>query len=207
MAPDTVSAFSILQSSLKTIQFNAPKMVLKNFGETNRSEKDSDGDGIPDYADMCMHTPKGARVKPDGCAAKSKIASLTKHRKTGRREINRADTRKTAAGEIKNILFDFDRYEIKPQYYSVLDEVAFMLSQNPKAKVEIQGHTDNIGSAEYNRILSEKRARTVKNYFVRKGVEKDRLLPKGYGFAIRRASNEDESGRALNRRVEFAFQN
>ena len=108
---------------------------------------------------------------------------------------------------IENILFDFNRFELKPQYYSVLDEIAAMLSQNPKAKVEIQGHADNIGSPEYNRTLSEERARTVKNYFVQKGVEKDRLLPVGYGFTLSTASNEDESGRALNRRVEFALQN
>jgi outer membrane protein OmpA-like peptidoglycan-associated protein len=207
MAPDTFSEFSFSKSSLKAIQFNAPKMVLKNFNETDRAEKDSDGDGIPNYADICMYTPKGVRVNRDGCAERSTLASLNNHKKTSRQEINRTDTRKARPGEIKNVLFDFDRSEIKPQYYSVLDEVAVMLSQNPKAKVEIQGHTDNIGSAEYNRILSEKRARIVKNYFVRKGVEKDRLFPVGYGFTMNKVSNTDESGRALNRRVEFALQN
>jgi outer membrane protein OmpA-like peptidoglycan-associated protein len=207
MAPDTFSEFSFSKSSLKAIQFNAPKMVLKNFNETDRAEKDSDGDGIPNYADICMYTPKGVRVNRDGCAERSTVASLNNHKKTSRQEINRTDTRKARPGEIKNVLFDFDRSEIKPQYYSVLDEVAVMLSQNPKAKVEIQGHTDNIGSAEYNRILSEKRARIVKNYFVRKGVEKDRLFPVGYGFTMNKVSNTDESGRALNRRVEFALQN
>lgn len=207
MAPDTISEFSISQSGLKTIQFNAPKMVLKNFIQVDRPEKDSDGDGIPDYADICMDTPRGVRVNQDGCSARSNIAGLNNHQNTNRHEINGADLREKTPGEMKDILFDFDRFEIKPQYYSMLDYVAVMLSQYPKAKVEIQGHTDNIGSAEYNRILSEKRARTVKNYFVRKGVEKDRLLPVGYGFEISRASNEDEYGRALNRRVEFIFQN
>ncbi len=207
LAPDAVPEFSVAKSSLKSIQFNAPKMVLKNFSGKTRLDRDSDGDGIPDYADICMYTPKGVRVNQDGCAEKSTLASLTNHKKTSRQEINRADTRETTPDEIENILFDFNRFELKPQYYSVLDEVSVMLSLNPKAKVEIQGHADNIGSAEYNRTLSEKRARTVKNYFVRKGVEKDRLFPVGYGFTISKASNEDESGRALNRRVEFALQN
>lgn len=208
MAPDTFSEFSFSQSSLKAIQFNAPKVVLKNFSnETNQSEKDNDGDGIPDFADICMYTPKGVRVGQDGCAEGSTLASLTNHKKTSPTQINRPDARKTRPGEINNILFDFDQFEIKPQYYSVLDEVAAVLSRNPKARVEIKGHTDNIGSAEYNRVLSEKRARIVKNYFVRKGVGKDRLVPLGYGFTLNKASNEDESGRALNRRVEFAFQN
>ena len=108
--------------------------------------------------------------------------------------------------EFQKILFDFDQDELKPQYYSVLDEVAVMLSQNPAARVEIQGHTDNVGTASYNQNLSEKRARAVKNYFVRRGVEEDRLFPEGFGFKQNVASNENEAGRALNRRVELAFQ-
>lgn len=104
-------------------------------------------------------------------------------------------------------MFDFNQYELKPQYYSALDEVAARLSQNPATRIEIQGHTDNIGAANYNQALSEKRARAVKNYFVRKGVEEDRLFPEGFGFTMSAASNENEAGRALNRRVELAFQN
>jgi len=202
MAPDTIPEFSISQSGLKTIQFNAPKMVLKNFNPIDRPENDSDGDGVPDYADICMDTPKGVRINQDGCSARSEIARLNNHQK-----INGADRSETPSGEMKNILFDFDRIEIKPQYYSVLDNLAVMLSRNPEARVEIQGHTDNIGSAEYNLTLSERRAQTVKNYFVRKGVEKDRLIPVGYGFTVSKAPNEEEYGRALNRRVEFSLQN
>ncbi len=207
LAPDTVAEFSVVKSSLKSIQFNAPKMVLNNFSGKTRSDRDSDGDGIPDYADICMNTPEGVRVGQDGCAGKTKIADANSAKKERHQKIGRVDSQTSPTREIENILFDFDRFELKPQYYSVLDEVAVMLARNPKAKVEIKGHTDNVGSDEYNRILSEKRARTVKNYFVRKGVEQDRLFPVGYGFTMNTTSNEDESGRALNRRVEFALQN
>jgi outer membrane protein OmpA-like peptidoglycan-associated protein len=202
LAPDAVPDFSVAKSSLKSIQFNAPKMVLKNFSGKTQLDRDSDGDGIPDYADICMNTPQSMRVGQDGCAGKSKIADAGPAEKEGR-----LGAQMSTARDIENILFDFNRFELKPQYYSVLDEIAVMLSQNPKAKVEIQGHTDNIGSAEYNRTLSVKRARIVRNYFVQKGVEKDRLFPVGYGFKISTAPNEDESGRALNRRVEFVLQN
>ena len=154
-----------------------------------------------------MNTPEGVHVGQDGCAGKTKITDANPAGKERHQKIGRADSQMSPAPGIENILFDFNRFELKPQYYSVLDEIAAMLSQNPKAKVEIQGHADNIGSAEYNRTLSEERARTVKNYFVQKGVEKDRLFPVGYGFTLSTASNEDESGRALNRRVEFALQN
>ena len=103
--------------------------------------------------------------------------------------------------------FDFDRFELKSQYYSDLDEIAAVLKQNPDAKIEIKGHTDNVGTAAYNQRLSEKRAVTVNNYFMQKGIEKDRLFPKGFGFKVNKASNEEESGRALNRRVEIVLQN
>ena len=205
LAPDALSEFSVVKSSLKSIQFNAPKMVIKNFNGKTRSDRDSDGDGIPDYADICMNTTEGVRVGQDGCARKTKIADANPAKKERHQKIGRVDSQTSPAREIENILFDFDRLELKPQYYPVLNEIALMLSRNPETKVDIKGHTDNIGSAEYNRILSEKRARTVKNYFVRKGVEKSRLFPEGFGLTRQRASNETEAGRALNRRAEISL--
>ena len=130
------------------------------------------------------------------------------YQKSANGAINNSDAiQKSLAGNLDNILFDFDRFELKSQYYSDLDEIAAVLKQNPNAKIEIKGHTDNIGTAAYNQKLSVKRAVTVNNYFVQKGIEKDRLFPKGFGFRVNRASNEEEAGRALNRRVEIVLQN
>ncbi len=70
-------------------------------------------------------------------------------------------------------------------------------------QAEIHGHTDSIGTQAYNQTLSEKRARTVEQYLVQKGIEGDRLLSKGFGFTVSSASNENEASRALNRRVEI----
>jgi outer membrane protein OmpA-like peptidoglycan-associated protein len=194
--PDAVSEFTIATSSLKSIQFNAPKMILNEFSNANRVEKDSDGDGIPDFADICMDTPRGVAVGQDGCREKTMIAKSVNNHHAFQKDL---------AGDFEMILFDFDRFELKSQYYAVLDEIALKLSQNPDTKIEIQGHTDNVGTAEYNQLLSEKRARTVKNYLVHKGVGKDRLFPVGFGYAINQASNRTESGRALNRRVEMSI--
>jgi outer membrane protein OmpA-like peptidoglycan-associated protein len=194
--PDAVDEITVAKSNLKCIQFNAPKMVLNRFGNTRRVEKDSDGDGIPDFADICMDTPSGVAVGPDGCREKTVIAKSVS---------NHHVFQKQPTGDFELILFDFDRFELKSQYYAVLDEIALKLSQNPDTKIEIQGHTDNVGTAEYNQLLSEKRARTVKNYLVHKGVGKDRLFPVGFGYAINQASNRTESGRALNRRVEMSI--
>ena len=165
---------------------------------------DTDGDGIPDYADICMNTPEGVRVGQDGCPRKIKIADANPVKKERHQKIGRVDSQTGPARKFENILFDFDRFELKPQYYSVLNEIALMLSRNPETKVEIKGYTDNVGTAEYNQILSEKRAGRVKNYLVQKGVEKGRLFPVGFGFRINNSSNETEAGRALNRRVEIS---
>jgi outer membrane protein OmpA-like peptidoglycan-associated protein len=203
LAPDAVSELTLAKSNLKIIQFNAPKMVLRKFTNTGLAEGDGDGDGIPDFADVCPDTPNGVAVSQDGCPAQTTVVKVVKDDQNS--ALNNDDaSQKHLAGNLDNILFDFDRFEIRSHYYSDLDKIAAMLRQNPDAKIEIQGHTDNIGTAEYNQKLSEKRARTVKNYLVEKGIEKDRLFPKGFGFTINRASNESETGRALNRRVEIS---
>jgi outer membrane protein OmpA-like peptidoglycan-associated protein len=204
MAPDAFPELSVPISSLKSIQFNAPKMVLKNFSGKTQADKDSDGDGIPDYADICMDTPQGVRVSQDGCREKTTIAKVFKDEERSSVVNNNHSIQKHPAGNFENILFDFDRFEIKPQYHSVLNEIAHMLSRNPGTKFEIKGYTDNVGTAEYNQILSEKRARTVKNYLVQKGVEKERLFPVGFGYRMNHSSNQTEAGRALNRRVEIS---
>jgi len=104
------------------------------------------------------------------------------------------------------VLFDFNKATIKPESYRVLDEAAQILKDNPKISVEIQGHTDNIGSDAYNQKLSERRAQAVANYFIAQhGIDPKRLKAVGYGESRPIASNDTEEGRALNRRVEFVI--
>jgi OOP family OmpA-OmpF porin len=135
---------------------------------------DSDGDGVPDDRDKCPNTPKGATVNADGCWAYQ--------------------------GEI---FFDVNSATVKSEAYPMLDEAATVLRNNPDLNVEIQGHTDNTGPAEYNLMLSQKRAESAMNYLVDKGVDPARLTAKGYGFEQPLASNDTKEGRAKNRRVEF----
>jgi outer membrane protein OmpA-like peptidoglycan-associated protein len=79
-----------------------------------------------------------------------------------------------------------------------------LLQDNPALKVQIGGHTDSKGSNEYNKILSERRSRSVVNWLVGKGISKSRLSARGYGEEVPLASNDDEEeGRELNRRTEF----
>jgi outer membrane protein OmpA-like peptidoglycan-associated protein len=105
---------------------------------------------------------------------------------------------------LHGIYFDFDRATIKPESRSAIEDAAEILIQNPTIKVEIQGHTDSVGSDKYNQRLSEKRAQAVVDYLVKEtGIDSRRLTAKGYGESRPVADNKTESGRALNRRVEF----
>jgi outer membrane protein OmpA-like peptidoglycan-associated protein len=85
----------------------------------------------------------------------------------------------------------------------MLETVYNSLEAYPNVKVEIDGHTDNEGSGDYNRVLSEERAKTVMKYLINRGISADRLSAKGYGKERPVASNNTAEGRAKNRRVEL----
>jgi len=105
----------------------------------------------------------------------------------------------------RNIYFDTNKSNIKPQSEPILDEVAAYLKANPGMKMEVQGHCDSRGTAQYNMKLSGARANSVKAYLVKKkGIEEGRLTTRGYGFTKPAAPNGTVAGWAKNRRVEFA---
>lgn len=106
----------------------------------------------------------------------------------------------------EKIQFAYDSADIEQVSFSLLDEIAQVLVDNPQiAKVRIEGHTDKQGSAAYNRKLSKKRADAVRAYLVKKGVEGKRLVAEGYGPDRPIADGDDEAAHELNRRVEFTI--
>lgn len=104
---------------------------------------------------------------------------------------------------LKNVFFDFDRTELKPESFVELDKLVEYLRKNAGLRIEIGGHTDDQGTDEYNDRLSENRAKSVYDYLVGKGIPADRLQYKGYGKRMPVAGNDTEEGRAANRRTEF----
>ena len=154
-----------------------------------------------------MDTLAGVKVGMDGCARRSNIARATHHQKINGYQKNSKISPNASPGQIEKILFDFDRAELKPQYYSALDEAAEMLSRSPLVQVEIHGHTDNVGAFDYNLTLSQSRAAAVVDALVSKnGIAASRLVPFGAGPTAPVASNATEQGRAKNRRVELVAQ-
>ena len=108
-----------------------------------------------------------------------------------------------AAVVLKNIFFDVAQFELKPASVVELDKVVQLLQENPTVKIQIGGHTDNVGSATDNTKLSENRAKAVVAYLATKGIDAKRLSFKGFGATKPVAGNETESGRAQNRRTEL----
>lgn len=139
---------------------------------------DSDGDGVPDDADACPTTPPGASVDGKGCVVGGKVV-------------------------LDNIRFAKASAELTPEAKALLDQAAVGLTGQADLVVEIAGHTDNQGRADYNLMLSLLRAENVRRYLVDKGVSKYRLFVEGYGEARPLGPNDTEEGRAQNRRVDL----
>ncbi len=148
---------------------------------------DRDGDGVPDIDDKCPDEPGPAQN--DGCPGEP-VVEIEVERLSLKDAIN----------------FDFGRDVIRPESFPILNKVKDVLQSHPELKrIRIEGHTDNVGTAAYNRDLSQRRAAAVVRYLVGKGVTQGRLLPQGYGYDKPVASNATALGRAKNRRVEFTI--
>ena len=135
---------------------------------------DTDKDGVQDADDACPDTPLGAKVDERGCWT-----------------LN------------TDYLFDFDKSVVKVQYYPYLDELIPVMNKNSGLKVEIQGHADNTGTNMYNQALSERRAKAVRTYLIKKNVGASRLTSVGFGEEKPAYSNDTNEGQTRNRRVEL----
>lgn len=105
--------------------------------------------------------------------------------------------------ELTGVTFKAGSAELVPSSLKTLDAAIAGLKRNPKAKVEVQGHTSSEGGEEYNQKLSEDRANAVRDYMIRRGIAEARLTARGYGFSVPKADNDSEAGRKQNRRIEL----
>ena len=140
--------------------------------------KDSDGDGVIDANDKCPGTPAGVAVNAEGCP------------EVGETLIT-----------LEGVNFDTNSAKLRPESGPILDGAVKALTENPTVHVRVEGHTDSRGSAEYNKNLSEKRANSVVDYLVSKGIAGDRLSAIGYGEAAPVAPNDTPENMFKNRRV------
>jgi OOP family OmpA-OmpF porin len=150
-------------------------------------DTDNDRDGVLDAQDKCPNEPetRNGFQDDDGCPDELPPAI------------------KKFTGVIEGITFKTGSANILPGSFNVLDRAVQVLKEYPEIKLEIQGHTDNRGKADYNRDLSQRRAESVRSYLVSRGIASDRLTAVGYGLDQPVADNASESGRSRNRRTEF----
>ena len=167
---------------------------------------DSDGDGVADGMDKCPNTVAGAKVGADGCELDGDKDGV----------VDRLDECPNSApgvqvnikgceikGKIRlpGVNFETNSDRLLPSASSVLNDAAATLKKNPTITVEVAGHTDSDGAAEYNESLSARRATTVRDYLAANGVAMDRMTTRGYGESQPIADNGTRAGKAQNRRV------
>lgn len=148
----------------------------------------------------------GIAVKAEGCLFHSENINIEAATASYQEIINDIKLKKIEIGSkvvLKNIFFDTGKSILRSQSTSELERLLKLLEDVPTLKIEISGHTDNVGSAKMNQGLSEKRAKAVVDYLIGKGIDQTRLTYKGYGFDQPIATNDTDEGRQLNRRTEF----
>jgi OOP family OmpA-OmpF porin len=173
---------------------------------------DSDGDGVPDYLDKCPGTPSGTPVDEKGCPLDSDGDGVldANDQCPGTPPGTRVDSRGCeiqAVTALEGVEFGSDSSELTTPSKISLDATAAELARHPDMRVEIAGHTSSTGPAEYNQMLSERRAQSVADYLISKGLDADRFTVKGYGESEPIADNTTREGRARNRRVEMRILN
>jgi len=142
---------------------------------------DTDRDGVPDSRDACPDTPSTHRVDSRGCSIPvQEVARIT-----------------------LNVQFDFDQSVVRPEYNDEIQEVADFLRQYPDTVASLEGHTDSMGTDEYNQSLSQRRVDAVRQVLISQfGIAANRVRAQGFGEARPVGSNDTAAGRAQNRRVE-----
>lgn len=167
---------------------------------------DSDGDGVSDDKDKCPGTPRGAAVNADGCeldgdkdGVVDRLDECPNSAPGVQVDVKGCEIKEEIA--LRGVNFESNSDRLLPGAESVLNDAAATLRKNPTIRVEVAGHTDSDGAAEYNESLSARRAKTVHDHLANNGVSTDRMTVRGYGESQPIADNNTATGKAENRRV------
>lgn len=156
---------------------------------------DEDGDGVFDRRDRCPATPADTPVLHNGCPLPEYPETVA--------EVQPPQGEIIVLSDQGNVLFAFDSAELTGEAQALLADVSTRLTDASLIDVKVIGHTDSVGADAYNQGLSERRARSVADYLVSRGVPGDKVSAEGRGESQPVASNDSDAGRAQNRRVEL----
>ena len=187
----------VLAASFELIDLETGKIVV--------SSSSNQGNG-----EFIVALPTGKRyalnVSKDGYLFYSENFELKDSKTSNEPYLKDVPLKPIKAGEsivLKNIFYDTDKFDLKQESKIELNKLITFLNKNPKLKFEVSGHTDNVGTKQYNQGLSERRAKAVTDYLSSNGISASRMESTGFGDSKPIADNGTESGRAQNRRTEF----
>jgi len=173
----SVTATATQLADQKALEKFVKDIFYDGAAKTDPCAADDDADGVNNCKDKCPNTPKDLAVDADGCP-------------------------KPIVKKLK-VNFDFDKSDIKPQYFKELDDFCAFMKQYPNTPFEIDGHTDSKGTDEYNKKLSQRRADSIRKYLIEKCKMNAKLISTmGFGESKPIADNNTDAGRAENRRIE-----
>ncbi|WP_312932494.1 OmpA family protein [Pseudomonas sp.] len=156
---------------------------------------------------IALRTAEGELKGAAAERAKARLDARDAQIKKLQNELNAKQTERGTLVTFGDVLFDFNKAELKSSALPNVTKLAQFLAENPERKVIVEGYTDSVGSASYNLSLSDRRAGAVSTALVRAGVDPARIVSQGYGKEYPVADNTSNSGRAQNRRVEVTISN
>ncbi len=183
-----------------------------------KAERGSDKEDVNHYAYLAEKQVAIARAEAQRKVAEAQAAqqleqhdkillqARTRQAQQLERELAELKTKKTERGYVLtlgDVLFDYNKANLKPGAQQNLYQLVNFLKENPERTVAIEGYTDSTGSDEYNLDLSQRRAQSVQDFLLQNGIGPDRISARGYGEANPVATNSTEAGRLQNRRVEI----
>ncbi|MGE4406010.1 OmpA family protein [Pseudomonas sp.] len=214
------SSFSALQSDARSSQLAA----LETQDASNMLDKankayldDADEDTVDQLAyltkrrielaeqTIALRTAEQDLNKASAQRAEARLEARDAQIRKLQEEMQAKQTERGTLVTFGDVLFDYDRAELKPGGMRSMQTLADFLNENPERKVIVEGYTDSTGSADYNQRLSERRADAVRMALIKMGVDPARIVAQGYGKEYPVASNATSSGRAMNRRVEVTI--
>jgi outer membrane protein OmpA-like peptidoglycan-associated protein len=183
-------------------------VMLQSPSDKSKVEPIAKGNGVYEF-NITSSTAKDYKISADRegyvyLAQQIRIEGTTAKEKTISRTLSLQPIAVGTTSVLRNLFFDTGKATIKPESYPELNGFENMMKQNPTIRVEISGHTDDIGDNAFNKKLSQDRANSVKAFLVARGIDAKRLVSIGHGETKPLVSNDDEAGgREINRRVEL----
>ncbi|MFL5728846.1 MAG: OmpA family protein [Cytophagaceae bacterium] len=192
----------------KTNQPMSARIIYETLPDGNEAGLASSSIGGGDYRIVLSKGKKyGFRAQSQGYISVSAFLDLTEIKEYGvlQKDLYLVPLEGGQNARLNNIFFPFNSYSLNPESYPELNRVADLLKKNLEMEIEISGYTDSIGEEDFNERLSQARAESVKKYLLSQGLQKRRIVAKGYGEQKPVGENNSEEGRMTNRRVEIVI--